>query len=209
MARTTHRTLLAAVLALLGGCTNVVTPPETPSAPTEVLLLDHGHHASLVLPGGGEVVRYAYGDWRWFALGDRRFRNVTAALVRKSPAGLGREVLPQNTEPKRMERLLRVPLEESFALRVAEERADSLARSLDEIFRRGVETVVVNPGNGLTFVRHPEAYTLGHNSNHEVAEWLRALGCEVDVGTPLSRWRIAPPERDSRQRARRPLFDGE
>ena len=64
--------LLAATLT---GCVTVVRPPAAPADPVEVYLLDHGRTPSLVLPGGdGGSTRWAYGDWRWYALGEHGLR---------------------------------------------------------------------------------------------------------------------------------------
>jgi len=69
--------LLGAVL-ILGGCTTTtIVPPPSPQAPATVLLLDHGLHASLVLPDEtGRAVRYSYGDWDYYALGETGWRNA-------------------------------------------------------------------------------------------------------------------------------------
>ncbi|MDX1631369.1 MAG: hypothetical protein R3234_05890 [Thermoanaerobaculia bacterium] len=185
------RTVLVGLLSItLAGCSNLVRPPETQGDPAEVLLLDHGRHASLGLPRDAEIVRYAYGDWRWFALGRRGIREVVRILSGGTEAGLGREIRPDPGDRSSLRRRLRVPVQQAFSITVPRSRVASLTRELEELYRQRLETAVVNPDYGLTFVRHPEGYGLMHNSNHQVAAWLRALGCEVDVRTPFSRWRI-------------------
>lgn len=55
----------------LAGCVAHVQPPRVERGAQKVFLVDHGRHPSLVLPHGeGRAVRYAYGDWKWFAEAD-------------------------------------------------------------------------------------------------------------------------------------------
>ncbi|MGD8699334.1 MAG: hypothetical protein PVJ43_08595, partial [Gemmatimonadales bacterium] len=56
--------LLATTGLVITACTNVIVPPAEPLAPQTVFVIDHGRHASLVLPAPDSgLVRYAFGDW--------------------------------------------------------------------------------------------------------------------------------------------------
>ena len=58
--------LAAAIVFLMPplACTSTIIPPTEVDDPVRVVLLDHGRHASLVLPRADRgMVRYTYGDW--------------------------------------------------------------------------------------------------------------------------------------------------
>lgn len=191
------RLLVVAALPLLAACTTVVRPPATPAAPAadavEVYLVDHGRTSSLVLPvAGDELRRYAYGDWRWYALGEKTSGRALAALFRPTQGALGREALHGPREEATVRSSVEVEIEAVHPLRVPRSAAAALAARLDELFRRRLDTRVVNEENGLAFVHHPVPYTLRHSSNRVVARWLREMGCGVRGAALLSRWRIAP-----------------
>src|SRR5687768_14257878 len=88
--------LAASGIVAACAATYVVAPP--PLAPAiaraPVAVLDHGRHSSLVigLPDG-RMVRYAYGDWRWYAEGKTGAAEGYAALFRETPSALGRRVM--------------------------------------------------------------------------------------------------------------------
>jgi hypothetical protein len=88
--------VLGALLALcLSGCTTVVVPPARVAEPARVALLDHGRHASLVLKTAESgMVRYAYGDWDWYAQGTTGAIEGSAAVLWPTRAALGRRRLP-------------------------------------------------------------------------------------------------------------------
>lgn len=183
--------LLAATLT---GCVTVVRPPAAPADPVEVYLLDHGRTPSLVLPDGdGGSTRWAYGDWRWYALGEHGLPEAVAALFRPTQAGLGRQELGATAEGPAVREALSVPVEELYPIRVERGQAAALAERLDRLFRLRSATLATNEDSGLDFVHHPVPYTLLHNSNRVVAGWLRELGCEVRGRAILSRWKLVPP----------------
>ena len=183
--------LLAATLT---GCVTVVRPPAAPADPVEVYLLDHGRTPSLVLPGGdGGSTRWAYGDWRWYALGEHGLREAVAALLWPTRAGLGRQELVAAAEAPAVREALSVPVEELYTIRVERGQAAALAERLDRLIRLRSATLATNEDSGLDFVHHPVPYTLLHNSNRVVASWLRELGCEVRGRAILSRWRLVRP----------------
>lgn len=175
----------------LGGCAATVTCPTGPDATDPVFLLDHGRHSSLVLPApDGRLVRYSYGDRRWYAEVDTGFWQGAAALLRRTPAVLGRRELYGDPVSDEVVRALRVGVEYAYTLQTTPDAAAALVARLEALFRAGAEAKRFNPDYDLEFVPHPRDYTGWHNSNHVVADWLRELGCEVGGSPIVSRWRV-------------------
>jgi hypothetical protein len=196
-----RRLLVACALPFLAACTTVVLPPATPADPVEVWLLDHGRTPSLVLPVGGGMVRYAYGDWRWYALEEKTSGRGVAALLWPTQGALGREALPGPPSAAAVRAGVRVEIEQVHALRVERAALAALAARLDELFRRELDTLVASEESGLSFVHHPVPYTFLHSSNRVAAAWLREAGCRVRGTALLSRWRIGPAAAPPRTRA--------
>src|SRR3954452_3202565 len=87
-----------AVGAAALGCTNTVTPPAHVADPVTVYLVDQGRTSSLVLPrADGKAIRYAYGNWNWYALGNRGPLDAIGAMLIPSKATLGRHEM---TDPR-------------------------------------------------------------------------------------------------------------
>lgn len=185
-----RRLVLAAALSLwLPGCATTVIPPETVAEPARIGLLDHGHHASLILESDdGSMVRYAYGDWQWYALGRTGVLEGIAALLWPTPAGLGRRQLPGPFSPAAVERGVGVPIEDALYLVVDGAYVRRLTARLDRIFQENAPRQTNSELRGMVFVPHPEPYSILHNSNRLVAEWLEDLGCRVEGPTILSDW---------------------
>ncbi len=134
----------------LGACVTTVEPPLTAGDAVDVYLLDHGRTPSLVLPTGtGELTRYAYGDWRWYALGERGVPEGAAALLWPTPAALGRQALGGPREASTVRRQVFVEIEELHAIRVGRRQAAALAARLDALFARALATLVQNEETGL------------------------------------------------------------
>jgi hypothetical protein len=195
--------LVIAILATLGSvsCTTAIHPPAAPADPETVLLVTHGWSSSLVVPDQeGDAARWAWGDWRYYALGRETVLNGLVAVLWPTQSGLGRQRI--EPAPESIDELpwrLGIGIDEVFAITVGREAVVRLAEQLEDLFAANIETLHYNPKPRLEFVKHPRAYTLFTNSNSMIAEWLRELGCEV-VGFPLmSRWRVetppAPPAR--------------
>lgn len=184
--------------ALSVSCATTVRPPAAPADPQTVLLLTHGRSSSLLLRDGeGDSTRWAYGDWRYYALGRKRVGDALAALLWPTPAALGRQQI--DAEPEVREELLsslRIGIDEIFTITVDRDAVARLEQRLQVLFAANLETLLYNPGPRLEFVRHPDAYSIFSNSNGRVAAWLRELGCEVSGVPLLSKWRVEPPTRD-------------
>ncbi|QTF94091.1 hypothetical protein [Halomonas sp. BM-2019] len=194
------RVLLSQGLLLLGllalaGCAGRLTPPEAPVAPVPVYLLDHGHHASLVLPRReGGVVRYSYGEWRWYVEGERHALAGISALLWPTASGLGRGEHAALSVEADLRRLAPEGVEVVYPLVAEEARVVALKRRLDAYFEVPGVTPVYSEEFDLSFVPYPRAYWLTHQSNLVTARWLRSLGVEVRGIPWLSNWRLeAPP----------------
>src|SRR3546814_2814263 len=95
------RCSIALFAVLLGGCATEIVPPPAPETPVRVGVLDHGRHARLVVELlADRVVRYAYGDWDWYALGRSGPAQAVAALFWPTRGALGRRRLPGPAEPE-------------------------------------------------------------------------------------------------------------
>jgi hypothetical protein len=85
--------VLASTLALCGCVATVIPPPKTDQS-RPAYILDHGQHTSLVLSTADDgLVRWAYGDWSWYAAGDRRPMRAIPVLLARTPAALGRQAI--------------------------------------------------------------------------------------------------------------------
>ncbi|MCE8015389.1 hypothetical protein HOP62_04780 [Halomonas sp. MCCC 1A17488] len=181
---------------LLAGCVGHVLPPEPSSLdrPVEVYVLDHGRHASLVLPREeGGMVRYSYGEWRWYVEGRRHWPAGAAAMLWPTASGLGRGEYPGVDSPEQFHRLAPEGLDEVYPIQAEAGRVLALRRRLDGHFERAAVEPVPSEEFGLAFVPHPRKYSAVHQSNLVVARWLRALDVEVRGSPWFSRWRVEPP----------------
>ena len=177
----------------MSGCVGRVVPPEPDSLaqPVDIFLLDHGRHASLVLPHEeGGMVRYSYGDWRWYVEGRKHWLAGAAAMLWPTHAGLGRAVHPQIDGPEQFHHLAPEGVEQVYSLEAEAGRVVALKRRLDAHFERADIEPVASDEYGLQFVPYPRRYSAIHQSNLVVACWLRELDFDV-IGSPwLSNWRV-------------------
>lgn len=181
-------------LLLLCGCVARVVPPEphTLAQPVDVYLLDHGRHASLVLPHEkGGVARYSYGDWRWYVEGEHRLWVGAAAMLWPTTAGLGRGLHLHVDLPREIKSLAPEGLVDTYVLPAELRKVMLLQRRLDDHFaQQAFFTPVYSATHGLEFVPYPRRYTAFHQSNLKVASWLRELGSEVTGSPWLSNWEL-------------------
>jgi hypothetical protein len=185
--------LLTKALFVLAGCVATVAAPSDPppADARAVFLLDHGYHSSLVLGRADDsMVRYVYGEWRWYAMGDTGFFRVFPTLLVPTQAAFGRRVLADPANWDGVHREVRVGIDELHQFHADPARADALIEELDALFEAHRDTLHYNPTHDVEFVEHPERYRLGNNSNHYVADWLRQLGIEVRGSPMIGRWRV-------------------
>lgn len=192
----TRKALAAIVLlVMLAGCATTVRAPADVAEPARVALLDHGHHATLVIETPGErPVRYAYGDWRYYAEARTGAGAGTRALLFPTDAALGRKELPGPLDEDHLRRQVHVPIEHLHVFAVEAAHAQRLREELDLLFASRAEHRLDSAVRELVFVPHPLPYTLRHNSNGVVAIWLARLGAEIEGRPVLSNWRVVLPE---------------
>lgn len=179
---------------LMGGCATTIVPPADPEEPVSVFLLDHGRHTSLVIPTEtAGLIRYAYGDWTWYAESRPGFWAGISALLCPSQGAFGRRRLPGDQTVEGVRHGLRVGIEHIHEVRVPGPAVQALREELDSLYAAAQETRVRNPEMDLDFVEHPLPYTALNNSNRVVADWLRQLGCRIEGSALFSRWRIDTP----------------
>ena len=182
----------------LVGCVTTIRPPSDVVEPVAVLLLDHGHTPSLVMPvdeAEARIARYAYGEYRYYALGDAGFTGAVRALFWPTRGALGRRVMPGPLETEHVLNTVRIPSERVVLIHVERAKLIELRDDLDWHFTDQMDSATVRAEADLVFVHHPTRYSLFHNSNHAVADWLERLGCEVRGPAMVSWWRVEEAER--------------
>ena len=190
-----RRLCVSALLActLITGCATTIVPPPTKD-PVDIFVLDHGRTTSLVLPAPqNRFVRYAYGDWNWYALGNTGIIDGLRALIGPTQAAFGRQELPGPADPATIRS--RYPPEyivNLHAIPVDRRQAERLRERLDAQHRASRANGVALT-NEFEFVPDPRPYSYFHNSTHAIAQWLRELGCETRGAAFSSEWRIASP----------------
>ena len=184
---------IVAPLFVLSGCATAIVPPAKVAHPQPVFVLDHGRHTTLVLPHPEGLVRYAYGDWRWYALEDTGVSQGMAALLWPTQGALGRQVLAGPVTEEGVRRGVGVVIEHLYMLRVEGARVAALRETLEDLFTANLATRTYNAASDLEFVHHPDDYSAFNNSNHMLADWLKALGCEIRGIAMFARWQLAAP----------------
>jgi len=183
--------MLLVVLWLPMTCTTSIIPPASPLEPVAVIIVDHGDTPSLVLPvGDSGMVRYAFGEWQWYALGNTGYLRAIPTLLLPTQGALGRTEMSGEIDEANVASQMRVGFQRMHRVEVERARVDRLHQQLELTFDSNRPTLIMNRANGLHFVHHPRRYTYFFNSNHMLAAWLEALGCEVRGPAFASRWKI-------------------
>lgn len=174
-----------------------MTPPSPSDHPGAVFVSDYGRHARLALQLDDQwLIEYAFGDWDYYAMEQRNPWRGAVALLVPTQSTLARRFLPLTTDEDRFNAM--AGPRRTARLWVEREALAELVARLDQSYRQQLPTETHLPDLGLTFVQHDRRYHLLHNSNHRVAAWLRALGCEVEGSPLLSNFEVnrdatAPP----------------
>lgn len=201
-------TILAA-LNLNAACTNIITPPANIENPTNVYVLDYGRHSSLLVPNRSasddtlnhEFTEYAYGEWKWFAKQNDSVWRIPATLFWPTTGTLGRNIwqvrnpddtfalnTSQSTTEKNHNARMATAVANQFqtekVIHITVDRT-AVTNLLDELNDRfkaaNVQQPVYNQAYRLHFLPEPNVkYTLFHNCNNEVVDWLRELDCTVN-----------------------------
>lgn len=180
------------LLLFLSACTTTIYPPRHVADPVRAAVLDHGRHASLVVevPGRPAMIRYAYGEWDWYALRQIGAAEAISAVFWPTQGALGRKELPGTPSPDTVAREVRDGIENAVYFNVEADAARSLIARLDRTFSENISTRIYNEPYDLEFVQAPESYWLFHNSNFVVGRWLEELRCRIEGPTYLSDWRL-------------------
>jgi hypothetical protein len=155
-----------------------IIPPAAPRNPVTVHVAEFGFHARLLLPEGDRWVQYGFGDWDYYARREQTLINGVLALLWPTSGALGRG------EVDSVDRF-RADSESAggqlLSFEVSGARVNQLQHSLHSRFEQQIpEGQVYNRVNNLRLVRDDQSYSVLHNSNHELAEWLKVLDCQVE-----------------------------
>jgi len=183
--------LVVGICLLLFGCTTTIIPPASPVRPTSVCIVDYGRHASLVLPEGNGSVEYEYGEWKWFALGQDQSSRIVPTLFWPTQGTLGRRQLPYPPELKLLKSQKSSELVQAvYCIKVADEKAQAVREQLAARYNAGLKAEIFNQEYKMSFIKDPADYTIFHNCNHELAAWLRRLGCRTKGSAVFSRFKV-------------------
>lgn len=189
---TSVRLFLVMVLGLLlTACAATVTPPAPPQEPRAVQVLEHGRHTSVVLTrADNSRVRYAYGDWAWYAENRTGIWSGFRALALPSRSAFGRQELPPERPGEYLEPVVGVGMSAIHRFEAEAAAVDALLDALDRLYHQRLDQAHESALYNLVFVPHPRRYRFGFNSNHMVAEWLRELGFSVRGSPAVGGWQI-------------------
>jgi hypothetical protein len=154
-----------------------IIPPNDVTVPVTVYVMNQDYHSRLILPTESGFVQYAYGDWEYFALYQQTLQTALAALLIPTQGAFGRRAYPSLRDLQQATTTLYQGSLLSFT--VSQAKAAQLLDTLNTRFEQKIDTAIVNSLNRMTFVQDHRDYSLLHNSNHEVVEWLEALDCQV------------------------------
>lgn len=182
---------MSGLLLLSAFTPTVLFPPSEVQDPRTVFVIDHGTHSSVAIEtGSGQMIRYAYGDLRYYANRDTSLGAGAAALLWPTPSTLGRAELEGPATKQSVMRQLRVVVEIVYELEVEGVSADQLILELDEIHARNPAEQINVPAYGLVFASHPVDYFWGHNSSSVIAGWLGDMGVRMFGWGLIASWRV-------------------
>ncbi len=139
-----------------------IVPPANPVEPITIYVIDYGWHSRLVLPTDkGELIQYAYGDWKYFALNQQDLKSGAAALFLPTQGTLGRRKFSNIVE---LQQIIQQQDYTLLSLEVALAKVTQLLKLLDERFNRNISTSIENSQTGLTLVKDDQEYILLQNS---------------------------------------------
>ena len=185
---------LVGLLLLAVFAPTILIPPSSAVDQRTVFVIDHGTHSSLAIEtSSGDLLRFAYGDKRYYATRDTSLGSGAAALLWPTPSTLGRGELLGPASKENLESQLRVVVQIIYELEVEGSKADELIAKLDAIHVAGEQDYIAVPAYGLVFAPHPEDYFWANNSSSIIAGWLRELGVGVFGWGLLASWSVSGP----------------
>lgn len=146
----------------------------------------------------GRIAQYAYSRFDWAAKDqDQWYRSLFAIMV-PGDGTIGTRDLPGPPSEENLRRQFDAigrhpPLDRLYELRVERRKRDELLAELDRRWAEQSGTAVFNQKRGISFVRDTTKYSLGHNCNHVLAGWVRALGCAVSGAATTAEVTVRDP----------------
>lgn len=192
--RTGWLILVVFISLILSGCSGRITPPTTPETPRSVFVLDHGQHSSLVIEDKhGNLARYSYGDWRYYAEGETSFWSGLRAMFAPTKAALGRKHLSGPATLENVQKQVRIVVINTVPLEAEASAVDALQYKLETIYLQNQYSKIYRQDYDLEFVHYPLDYSVRHNSNQVIGLWLTELGSDIHGWPLLSNWRLLQP----------------
>lgn len=180
-------------MLMLSGCSGRITPPNIPQTSRAVFVLDHGQHSSLVIEDKqGGLARYSYGDWRYYAEGKTGIWSGLRAMFAPTKAGLGRKQLSGPATLENIQKQLRIAVVQAVPLQAEAFAVDALQDKLETIYLQNQDSKIYRQDYDLEFVHHPMTYSVRHNSNQVIGQWLTELGSEIHGWPLFSNWQVQP-----------------
>lgn len=169
--RTRWLILVVFISLTLSACSGRITPPTTPETPRAVFVLDHGQHSSLVIEDKhGDLARYSYGDWRYYAEGQTGFWSGVRAIFAPTKAALGRKQLSGPATLENVQKQMRIVVVHAVPLEAEASAVDALHYKLETIYQQNQNSKIYRQDYDLDFVPHPKAYSIRHNSNQIIGQ---------------------------------------
>lgn len=154
-----------------------IVPPAAPLKPVTVHVAEFGFHARLLLPEGDRWRQYGFGDWDYYARREQNLLNGLLALLWPTPGALGWGEVDSLDKFQADSEAAGGQL---LSFEVSGAQVNQLQHSLHTHFEQHIpDGQVYNRVNNLSLVRDDQTYSVLHNSNHELAEWLETLNCQV------------------------------
>lgn len=171
--------MLTFATMMLCSCSTTFKLPVKSQNMETVYLLKYatwGHH-SLVFSNAGNLTEYTYGDWQLFALNKRDFWTGWKNMTFPTQGALGRKVVAYEGEQSICSKF--VGCEAATSFMAPSEKVATLQLKLQTQYESNLATEVNNSVEDVHFVKHDKSYSLLHNCNHQLVEWLEELGGEV------------------------------
>jgi hypothetical protein len=173
-----------------------ITPAGGVVDPVNVYVVDHGIHSSLVFPReDGNLVEFAYSRFDWAALDQDQWYRSLPAIIVPGTGTLGTRDLPGPSTRENVVHQFEITnnhptMQGLFVVPVSAVCCREVLAKLDQRWAAGKESEVFNQKRGMKFVKDPAQYSIMHNCNTEVSEWLRELGCRVDGPAVIAEIRV-------------------
>lgn len=134
--------------------------------------------------------QYASGDWAWYVENNQSLASGSRALFKASKGALGRQMIAPTTPGENLAATVGVGIGKVFLFQVEAAQVDALLAILEQQFTASQSAPFYSAKRHLNFVPHTRPYSYSYNSNHQVADWLRALGLTVQGNPALGNWRV-------------------